>query len=277
MWCSDVHLDIAYNGAIVPLLDSIHSGGEPTGLLLTGDIDNGLSISEGLTELVGLMDVPVHFVLGNHDYYHRSIASVREEMVDITSTEPRLVWLSNADPTRVSDGVVLVGHDGWADGTAGIGIESSPVRLNDELLIDEQAACTDRAELARLVKRLADEGTGHLKRLLDGLDRETHHVILATHVPPFETACLHKGRPSGADFLPHFCNPSLGDMLVEHVEAHPGRRITVLAGHTHDRAFDQPHPQIDVHVAGAAYGAPAVEGAISIGLSGQPLVELRTQ
>ena len=33
--------DIAYKGAIVPLLNSIHSGGEPTGLLLTGDIDNG--------------------------------------------------------------------------------------------------------------------------------------------------------------------------------------------------------------------------------------------
>ena len=126
----------------------------------------------------------------------------------------------------------------------------------------------DRYQLARLVAELSDEGTEHLRAHLDDLSDEVRHVIVATHVPPFEQACLYQGEPTSPDFLPHFCNPSLGAMLVDYIDAHPDREMTVLCGHTHDRAHCQPHERINVYTAGAEYEHPAAAGTIDIDPSG---------
>ena len=186
---------------------------------------------------------------------------------------PNLTWLSEAEPVVLADGVALIGHDGWADGTAGTGLLASPQRLNDEFLIREQYQCADRKELARLVRKLARECNEFLLSQLDRLGDDIQHVIVATHVPPFTEAALYEGVPSEPDFLPYFSNPGLGSMLVEHAERNPDRGLTVLCGHTHDLAFKQPHDQIDVHVAGAWYRYPSIAGFIHIDESGSLAVQ----
>ena len=208
-------------------------------------------------------------MLGNHDFYWRSIEAVRDEMRELCAVNPQLVWLSESEPVPLADGVVLVGHDGWADGTAGVGVVESEIRLRDQSAIKEQAACADRVELAQVVKQLADEGTKYLNRTLNNIDDNIHQVIVATHVPPFEEACLYQGEPTDPEFLPHFCNPSLGQMLVQHATENPGRKLTVLCGHTHNAAFAQPHPQIEVHVSRSEYHTPSVGGLVTVGKTGE--------
>lgn len=273
VWLSDIHLDIAYSGASNTFIELTLGDDRVKGAIVTGDISNGRSIRQHLTELVSVFSV-VYVVLGNHDYYHRSIRSVREELAWIQSENPRIVWLPDGDGIRFANGAVLLGHDGWADGTAGNGIIDSPARLNDEVLIEEQAACADRSELAELVEELADEGTAYIKNRLERLGDDVRDVIVATHVPPFEEAALYRGKQTDDDYLPHFTNPGLGAMLVKHAEEHPCRKITVLCGHTHHGAFVQPHPQIDVHVAHAEYRYPQAAGIVRIRDSGEVDVEV---
>lgn len=272
VWLSDIHLDIAYSGASNTFIELTLGDDRVNGAIVTGDISNGQSLRQHLTELGSVFDV-VYVVLGNHDYYHRSIRSVREGMAWLQWENPRIVWLPDSDGIRFANGAVLLGHDGWADGTAGNGIIDSPARLNDEVLIEEQAACADRGELATLVKALADEGTAYLKNRLQRLGEDVHNVIVATHVPPFEEAALYQGKQTDDDYLPHFTNPGLGEMLIEHIKEHPGRKITVLSGHTHHQSFLQPHPQIDVHVAHAEYRDPKAAGIVRIDESSEVHVE----
>lgn len=274
VWLSDIHLDIAYSGASNAFIELTLGDDRPDGVILTGDISNGESLSQHLLELASVFGVPLYAVLGNHDYYHRSISSVRGEVRSLQGRHPRIVWLSYSGVVHLADGVVLLGHDGWADGTSGNGIIDSPARLNDEVLIEEQAACVDRGELAELVKELADDGTAYLKSRLDGLGEDVRNVLVATHVPPFEEAALYQGKQTDDDHLPHFANPRMGVMLFDHVKEHPGRKLTVLCGHTHHRAFVQPHPQIDVHVAHAEYGAPRAAGIVRIEAAGEVDVEV---
>ena len=53
------------------------------------------------------------------------------------------------------------------------------------------------------------------------------------HVPPFREACWHQGRISDDLWRPPFSCKAVGEALVEAMEAHPGREMTVLCGHTH--------------------------------------------
>lgn len=267
VWASDIHLDMAAHAATADFVRSIVAE-SPTSILITGDIADGKTVARNVSELADLLDIPVYFVLGNHDHYGRSITAVRQEIREHAATEPLMVWLSEAAPVMLNPTTALIGVDGWADGTAGDGIIASPVRLRDETAIEDLAACSTRSDLATLVKHLSDEDTDNLRTRLIGLDETITHVIVGTHVPPFETACRYLGEPTETDHLPHFSNPSLGRVLIDHVEANPDRTVTVLCGHTHDEAFDQPHPQISVHVAGATYQRPEIAATVRVSNSG---------
>ena len=63
------------------------------------------------------------------------------------------------------------------------------------------------------------------------------HVIVATHVPPFENAVFYKHRPADDQHLAHFCNLSVGVMLIRVLRAFPDRRVSVIAGHSHGSCF----------------------------------------
>ena len=64
--------------------------------------------------------MPIYFVLGNHDYYHGSIAETRARVIELCGTHPRLRYLTALDEVEaLTRHVGLVGHDGWADGRAG--------------------------------------------------------------------------------------------------------------------------------------------------------------
>jgi hypothetical protein len=87
----------------------------------------------------GAHRVPIYFVLGNHDFYHGSIAAVRQAVARQSAASRWLHWLPISGVVPLTATTALVGHDSWADGRLGDFL-GSEVLLNDYVLIAELRA-----------------------------------------------------------------------------------------------------------------------------------------
>jgi hypothetical protein len=180
----------------------------------------------------------------------------------VTRESERLRWLPEAGVVELAPTVGLVGHDGWADGRLG-SYATSPVMLNDYLLIDELSGLSPQARLG-VLNELGDEAAAFVRAHLPAASQRYRKVYFLTHVPPFREACWHEGELSNDDWLPHFACGALGDALLEVAEANPACEITVLCGHTHSRGVARLRPNLDVRTGGAVYGAPVIEEVIEL-------------
>jgi hypothetical protein len=216
-------------------------------------------------------------VLGNHDYYGSSLASVRERVRRLHESNPETIWLPAARIVPLSDRTALVGHGGWADARLG-DYARSDVLLNDYVIIDEFADLLSGPPIAagvllheaarearrRLLNRLGDEAAAHLDDVLPEAFRDHEQVVLATHVPPFREACWYRGKPSDDDWLPHFSCRAAGDVMRRVMEDRPDRRLLVLCGHTHGSGEVEVRPNLRVVTGGATYGRPALQQVLEV-------------
>lgn len=257
-WATDVHLDFAREPGILHLAGEVRAAGAE-GLLLAGDIANAGTLESVLHELERRCDVPVWFVLGNHDFYGGSVAEVRARAA-VLSRGGRTVWLGAVDVVELTPRTCLVGHDGWGDGRLG-DPEGSPVVLNDFRLI-EDLAVAGPAQRVRLLNRLGDESAAHLRRVLPPALERFEHVLVLTHVPPFREACWHQGAISSGDFLPFFACQATGEVLRAEAARRPDRAVTVLCGHTHSAGECRPLPNLHVFTGAAEYGRPVLQAPL---------------
>src|SRR5690349_15085332 len=132
---------------------------KPQVLLVTGDIGESDSVARFVTELAEI--APIYFVLGNHDYYRSSIASVRAE---VQRLDDRATWLPALPPLRLTERTAMLGIDGWGD--ARCGDLESKVELSDWTLIDDFRRTRDRAARIELLQRL---GANEARALRDRL------------------------------------------------------------------------------------------------------------
>lgn len=261
-WCTDVHLDhldARGRGAFAAQLGA--SGADA--ILITGDVSDAHDLIAHLTELADAVARPIHFVLGNHDFYGGSIAEVRASVHALCARDPRLSWLPACDPIALDARTVLVGCDGFGDGRLG-DVLGTPVVLNDHLLIQELAGLP-RERLARVLARLGDEEADTLAQKLDAIG-SAERVLVATHVPPFREATWHEGAPSSDAWLPFFANRAVGERLRAHAERAPTTRFTVLTGHTHGAGTVELARNLVVHTGAAEYGAPSIAAMIDTAL-----------
>jgi predicted phosphohydrolase len=260
-WATDVHLNFLSPEELAAFAAALVAS-EADAILITGDIAEAPSLRRLLTTVAQAVRRPIYFVLGNHDFYHGSIAEVRALAVDLSATSPWLRWLPAIDPVELAEDTILVGHDGWADGRLG-NYGRSSVMLNDYVLIEELSGLDKDRRLAAL-HRLGDEAAGHLEKIVPAALDRCRRVIVATHVPPFKEACWHLGRISNDDWLPHFTCKAAGDVLREAAARRPDRKIEVLCGHTHGAGVAEILPNLVVRTGGAEYGAPVVQGVIEV-------------
>jgi predicted phosphohydrolase len=257
VWLTDIHLDFVQEPEFQSLLDDVRSH-DPAGVLIGGDIAQAPTVCTYLARFESALSCPVYFVLGNHDYYRGSIASVRAAVAELTDRSERLCWLNTAGAVRLTDTTCLVGHDGWGDARLG-DFEGSGVLLNDFLLIEELTGLP-RQRLREELQRLGDETAAHFRSVLPEALRTSEHVVVLTHVPPFREAAWHQGRPSDDDFLPFFACKAAGDVLRDAMLRHPAKGMTVLCGHTHGGGTSEILANLICHTAAADYGRPAVQG-----------------
>ena len=119
-------------------------------------------------------------------------------------------------------------------------------------------------ELQWLKMRELAEGYAHaIASTLDAAMGRYANVILLTHVPPLPEATWHEGRQSDAEYLPHFCNPTLGRILREACQRFPNSKLTVLCGHTHGEGVHC-EGNLTVFTAPAEYRAPRIDRVIQV-------------
>ena len=260
-WLTDIHLNFLDRHLSTRFLSRVAEA-SPDIVLLGGDIGEADSVITFLRQMERLLARPVYFVLGNHDFYGGSIASVRCEVESLTRDSPYLFWLNREHPVSLTPRTALIGHDSWADGRLG-DFYGSSVELNDFHFIEELTGCT-KSDRLKKIQGLADEAAEHLRRTLPEALCAHEEVILLTHVPPFREATWHEGRLSGEEWLPFFCCGVVGEVLKSSMRDNPNRKLTVLCGHTHGSGTCRVLPNLSVRTGGAIYGRPEIQAVFQV-------------
>ena len=261
-WATDPHLEWLSERELNTFLETL-AAAPADAILITGDISVYTKLGEHLQKL-NKIGVPIYFVLGNHDFYGTRFAHLRKRLAPLVRESKNLLWLTQEVPIELTPRTVLIGHDGWACGTAGL-------RAHSDVELADYAAISDFLGVSRgvrfdILRREAKASVSRLQRQIRQLTQIGTHIILATHAPPFEKACLYEGRQSGADFVPHFCNKLLGEMLIKELTGKTAnnRRLSVFCGHTHHEAYVTITDNIAVKVGHAAYGFPFINQIIDV-------------
>ena len=255
-WLTDIHLNFLRTDDLYGFLDALWTM-KVDAFLISGDIAEAIDIIYYLKKMEAAIDLPVYFVLGNHDFYHGSIHKVRAEVIQFCEEYPQFQYLTNCDAIELSPQVALVGHDGWADGRLG-DYEKSIVMMADYELIEELVP-GGRQGRWPVLKALADEAAAHIERVLPPALDKYEEAVLLTHVPPLREACWHDGKISDDDWAPHFTCKAMGDAILSIMQDYPERKLNVLCGHTHGRGMCHPLPNVSIFTGGAIYGTPKVE------------------
>lgn len=285
-WLSDIHLNFLSPDQTVELIAAIKKS-EAESLWISGDIAEGDTIAANLEKLSRELELPLYFVLGNHDYYRSSIAEVRSSIQNLCRSHPGLNWLNDSEVIKVSDDTALLGHDSWADGGLG-NYANSNLIMSDFFLIEDfspfevksiqiDQALRNTTELFELIlgtkskqtrlalmQSLAQEAANHIQKLLPNALKHYRHIFFLTHIPPFQKACHYKGMPTDDSGLPYFASKVVGDALIEIMRQFPYRYLTVLCGHTHERVEVDILDNLKVLTAQAEYGHFAIQKIFSI-------------
>ena len=261
VWATDIHLNFLDAEGRASFSSSIRAH-QPDVVFVTGDIAEAPSLPFLLDEMRRAIQVPLYFVLGNHDFYYGSILQVRNSLKNWCQVQPGLIYLSTTGLIELTPSTVLVGHDGWGDGRYG-NYHASPVRLSDqELIVDFQDL--DREAVLRTLHALGDEAASYLRERLDRALASYQHVICLTHVPPFKEACWYQGKMGNEDWLPYFACQAVGEVLLNVSRERPDSYITVLCGHTHHTGIVQLRPNLRVITGSAEYGAPSIQDTFEL-------------
>jgi 3',5'-cyclic AMP phosphodiesterase CpdA len=262
-WLTDIHLNFVGRKEVTRLCDDIRTSGADA-MMITGDIAKSLHLTRYLDHFSTTLQVPVYFVLGNHDYYGSSIQKVNDAVGKLVSETPNLIWLSACPtPVHLTDYTCLIGHEGLADGRLG-DPERSEVMLNDYYQIKELVQPSKRARL-EVQHELGDDAAAHLRSQLKlAIDASFRRILVALHVPPFPEACWHLAENTNDEYLPHFGCRATGEVLREFALIYSLIDITVYCGHTHSPGYVEILPNLRVFTAGAEYGKPRIERILTV-------------
>ncbi len=162
-WLTDIHLNFLEDKEIDWFLESVRQEDADV-VLMGGDMGEADSLLQFLERIERALAKPVYFVLGNHDYYGGSIASVRSEVRSFVQRSRYLVWLNTESVVSLTPRTALLGHDSWPDGRLG-DYAGSSVELNDFYLIEE-LMCSSKADRLGRMQALGDEAAAHFRRVL---------------------------------------------------------------------------------------------------------------
>ena len=276
-WLTDIHLDHLQPQNRTEFYEKV-AAHEGERVLITGDIANSRSTPDFLKDMAMVVQKPIYYVLGNHDFYGSHIEDVyqthREINQDSTNQLQWIHWMGSPGEMRCFDGVLIIGVDGWADG----GYASDRNRLTflsmndhrhikdfvaDPFVMSADIPAEDKWDLWK--RRVFDKRTELAqrddKKLRDHLDmfELPSDVLILTHIPPFPENALHRGFISRADKLPYYASKTMGDTLLEYATKFPATTFTVLCGHAHDQAYHSPLPNLHVFTGSADYGRPIIQ------------------
>lgn len=260
-WLSDLHLNFVDDETRALFFEDL-SAHDVDGWLVSGDLGESLSLVDNLKAFNTELTAPTFFVLGNHDFYHSSLAAVSSTVSSVCSASDRLTWLTESAPIELNSRLMLVGDDCWSDGRLGNAADT-PVELNDFSLIEDLSGLTRKDLLLRVNELGSNSGIRLESKLASAADGQSD-VLIVTHVPPFAGATWHRGKISSPDFLPWFSCAAAGEAILKVASAHPETTFVVLCGHTHSGGQYSAAANVTVHTARAEYGFPGVHAILEV-------------
>jgi len=256
-WTTDIHLNFLGTQQIETFLQDVKAQ-QFDSLIISGDIGEANSVYDYLRRIVDTLNIPIYFVLGNHDFYQSSIQHVRMGIANLVQEVPNLYWLNTETVIPLNSTTALIGHDSWSDGRYG-DYHQSTISLSDYVQIQE---LTNVSPLERLqtLHQLGDESATHIRQVLPTACKTYQQIFVVIHSPPFQESCWYEGNSADTDnpYLPHFTCKAVGDVLLEIAPQYPDCNITVLCGHTHGAGEFRPLPNLHVITGGAEYGTPVI-------------------
>lgn len=264
-WLTDLHLNFLDRNSRKRFYEFV-SITKADLIMISGDIAEAPSVKEILIEMERELNRPIYFVLGNHDYYFGDVQEVRDEMTQLTNTEPLLYWLPAIKPIALKKMIYLVGQDGWADGRYG-DYYHSPVAVNDSRLIIDLflQQGLGKKQLLKQMRQLADTDALQLKnKLHEAVDLGSKQILVITHVPPFKENCFYRGKEGTRDFLPYYASQATGNVLLELAHEYQQIHFSVFCGHTHAKSIYKPLTNLTIKSGQAEYYMPDIQEIITI-------------
>lgn len=254
-WATDIHLNFLDAEQIDAFGEQVRALNADF-FVVSGDIAEAPSVTKLIKACAQAAQQPMHFVLGNHDFYSGAVDPVRDEARGMDPQHG--VWLPGVDPVRVDERTVMVGVDGWGDARLG-DPWGTRIRLNDFIAIQDLLSPDYEELLLKLRARGDAEATTATRVLASALATDAKQIVFVTHVPPFRGACWHEGAISNDDWLPFFTCDAVGKVLERTAKQNPARDFLVLCGHTHGAGTLEVSNNLRVYTGGAEYGAPEVQ------------------
>ncbi len=244
---TDLHLDKLDPDQIDRLLNHVAKI-DCDCVCITGDVSIARHLREHLAALAAACAPrAVYMVCGNHDYYGSSVAAVDAVVKELCAETKNLHHLDGGQMIALNRHTCIIGHRGWADARAGLGSRSH-LKSPDHRAIRDFHGLRHQQAMLRM-NRMGKESAERIRRILPLALTRYRHVILLTHVPPYEEVARFNGRRCGNVHLPHFTNLSAGLAIRGIARAFPTRKITILSGHTHSHAVALVAPNLCVRVA----------------------------
>lgn len=235
LWYTDCHLDRVNPLTKLKLITNLRKE-EPKALFLTGDISNGIMTYFDLKMLATLVDCPIYFVLGNHDYHCSSFEETHDKIKELCKKHSNLIWLTQSDVVPLSDEIALIGTEGWYDARIG-----NPTYLKatlDWLLIKDLKNLPTMEDRVQFFRKLSDQSCAMIEeKLVTALDKDYKTVYILTHFPPWKEATRDVGTLLEKFWLPYNVNLALGETIERVMLGRNKRNVTVLCGHTHDPEY----------------------------------------
>lgn len=262
LWMSDLHLDQAIPKNCQKLLHDLKNT-EYDAAVITGDTAASATLVEHLEALAhACAPRPLYVVHGNHDFYGSSLHATQTEVRKLCHRVSNLHHLQDHGVIWLSKHTVLLGHHGWADARCGWGNKTC-VRSPDHWCIDDFRGLDQTARFD-LMTELGKASARWIRRNLNTVLRQADTLIVATHVPPFQTSAHFNGTPCGPCHSPHYVNASLGGLLIGTARHNLQKRFTVLSGHTHSEVQEHILANLESRVAGTRRGYPQIQGILPL-------------
>lgn len=260
-WMTDLHLDAAERHVIQQLLYDL-AAMKPDIILVGGDTCNGPKALNYLLSISQMTGKDVYFVLGNHEYYHGSIAHIRTLAQRTCRYNSGLHYLTKEPLVELTPTTALIGHDGWSDARAGDFMHST-IALHDYTLIKELKNL-DKSKLQAKLHQLGSQAAQDIQKKLEDAFKQYSKIIILTHTPPFQAACIYDKHISDDNWAPHFVCKAMGDALLKIMQSHPEKQAIVFCGHAHHMANISILPNLRVIVGESTLGSPQIQGMIKV-------------
>lgn len=262
VWYTDTHLNWALPWNKIRFVNRIKEE-NPAGVFLTGDISHGISIKWDLEYLAKHLDIPIYFVLGNHDYHYRKMESVHNDVTKLVYKYSNLFWLTKAPVISLNHKTALIGVEGWYDARVG-DPKYLKYTLDSWVMPDFRKLPNAEARLEKF-RELAYNSTIFIKNQLELALQNHKTVYLLTHYPPWKQATRDEGTFMEKFWLPYNTNIIMGNIIEEVMSNYKKKKVIVLAGHTHTDSWIHISKKIECKVNKAKYtGLPRNEECIFI-------------